>query len=198
MDQDTLQSLLAEGRLSGAQRDRILERVLDEHARPRRRRAWVTALAAALPVAAVAVFFLRGRSEPVPDQGDWLVPKGAAQGLHLSARCPERALGECALGDRLLFELDGPRPRSAFSAYAECGTRERIWYLPTRVADPPAIAAGEGHFVVPVAARIGAEHGAGPCKITLVLLEASADRSSIVAGTAHALARDEISLTIAP
>src|SRR5688572_13823291 len=97
MDDDSLHSLLARGRLSGAQRERILERVLDEHATPRRAaRRWVVAASIALPAAALVALAI-GLREPAGDQARSgpLVPKGAPSGAVLGASCRNRPPGVC-------------------------------------------------------------------------------------------------------
>src|SRR5688500_5279708 len=121
VDDESLHMLLARGRLSGPQRDRILEHVLDAQARPRRRFGpWTVGLAAALPVAAVVALALRGPLEaPKAPSGEWLVPKGDVAEPLLVANCPGRASGECRTGDRLVFEVENTGPGGFFAAYAE-------------------------------------------------------------------------------
>jgi len=201
VDDDTLHTLLSKGRLSGAQRERILGRVLEQHApqRPRFRR-WGVMAAVALPAAAAVALAvgLSGRS-PAPDEsGEWLVPKGSATGVHLEARCPERAPGSCRHGDRLIFSADGAKRDGFLGAYAICSTGERIWYFPTADGTMPSVHAGAGHVVADHAARIGAEHGAGRCDLSLFLLERRADRASILAGSAAVTGKASIAFEVQP
>jgi hypothetical protein len=200
MDDDSLHALLAGSRLSGPQRDRILERVLDAHARPRvTRRLWPVALAAALPAAALLVLFLRPSSEQrEATPGEWLVAKGETAAPIVAAACPSRPRGECRSGDRLIFEVDGTDDGGHFAAYADCAGRERIWYFPSENGSLPAVPADARHFVVPQAARIGDEHGQGPCTLHLLLLEEPAERANIAAGNVRAITRAESRLTVTP
>lgn len=194
-DDDSLHSLLSGGRLSGPQRDRILERVLAEHARPRRR--WVVALAAALPAAAIALVMLGKSSVSPVKEREWLVPKGASSSPLLTANCRGREPGTCRRGDRLIFEVDGATRQGFFAAYAQCGSSERLWYFPSETGSVPTVPAG-GHFVLPQVARIGDEHREGRCTLHLFLLEASVDRATLTSGNVRPAAINSIPLTIEP
>jgi hypothetical protein len=200
MAEESLHMLLAGGRLSGQQRDRILERVLDAQARPQRRFGWWTVgLAAALPVAAVVALALRGSVEaPKGTPGEWLAPRGELSGPLLVASCAGRAPGECRTGDRLVFEVEDTGQGGYFAAYAECEARERIWYFPNDDGAWPLIPPSTPHFVLPQAARIGPEHGQGRCTLRLFVLENRADRSSLAAGSARPRVRRETTLGVAP
>ncbi|HEX6767579.1 MAG TPA: hypothetical protein VF103_18900 [Polyangiaceae bacterium] len=201
MDDDSLHTLLSEGRLSGAQRDRILERVLDEHASPRRRpRTWVLVAGVALPAAAILALVVgMHRRAPEGDAGaGWLVPKGERSGAHLEASCPNRAPGQCRKGDRLVFSVDGAKRDAFFAAYAECGSNERIWYFPTSDGNLPRVPATTGHVIVDQAARVGEEHGLGRCKIHLFLLGRPENRAALLSGESSTLGNAVVPLTIAP
>jgi hypothetical protein len=197
-DDDSLHSLLAQGGLSGTQRDRILDNVLDARAKPRRSKRLITiGLGALLPVAAlVALGISRGGGDS-EDEG-WLVPKGVGSGAVLEARCPKRKAGECHVGDRLIFEANGVKDGGLFAGYAECGSRPRVWYFPSPDGELPALAARPGLVVVPQAARIGAEHGVGACSIHLFLLEGRASREQLLSGTIEPRARAVVPITISP
>lgn len=189
MDDDSLHSLLAKGRLSGSQRDRILDRVLDEHARRERpARRWLMAAGITLPIAAAVLLAIGPKSGPrEPGRGEgWLVAKGEASGALLEAHCENRATGTCKAGDRLIFSVDGAKGGGFFAGYAVCASSERIWYFPTADGALPSVPAGTGHFIVDQAARIGPEHRAGRCTLHLFLLERQADRDSLLAGTVPA------------
>ena len=198
MDEDSLHALLAGGRLSGPQRDRILERVLDTHARPRAgRRVLFATLAAALPVAALLALAVRqAPAPPETPSGEWLVPKGEPGAALVEAHCPGRPTGECRRGDRLIFQVDGAARGGHFAAYADCAGRERIWYFPSETGTLPSVPVGAVHFVVPEAARVGDEHGDGRCTLHLFLLEEPADRSSIASGKVRAHSRVEFPLVV--
>jgi hypothetical protein len=146
---------------------------------------------------ALAVGLRGGTSGGEPEPG-WLVPKGERPGANLEAACPNRAPGECRRGDRLVFSADGVKKDGLFAAYAECGSRERIWYFPTADGTLPTLRATAGHTVVDQAARIGDEHGVGPCKLHLFLLEQREDRATLLSGGAHGTGSAVIPLTILP
>jgi hypothetical protein len=200
MDDDSLHSLLARGRLSGAQRERILERVLDEHATPRRAsRRWVVAASIALPAAAVVALVIGLREPAGGDAGlGPLVPKGAPAGAVLGASCRNRLPGECRHGDRLIFSVDGADAGGSFAGYAECRSPERIWYFPSADGAAPSVPASAGLHVVEQAVRIGQEHGTGPCKVHLFLLDGPAERAAVLSGTAGVTAKAVIPLTVTP
>jgi hypothetical protein len=181
MDDDSLHVLLAEGRLSGPQRDRIFERAFSANQGVRRFGRALLVLGALLPVAAAVLLFVgsapdrRGASH-----GRWLAGKGLVGQPELGARCPEREPGTCRTGDRLIFEIDGATNGGFFAAYADCEGRERIWYFPARGATMTAVPAIEGHSVLERAARIGEEHGIGRCEVHLFLLDRPVDRSALM------------------
>jgi hypothetical protein len=197
-DDESLHSLLAQGGLSGAQRDRILENVLDAQAKPRRGKRFITVgLGALLPVAAlVALGISRGGGDS-EDKG-WLVAKGVGTGAVLEARCPKRKAGECHVGDRLIFEANGVKDGGLFAAYAECGSRPRVWYFPSPDGEMPALPARPGLVVVPQAARIGEEHGVGACSIHLWLLEGRVGREQLLSGKIEPRASAIVPITILP
>jgi hypothetical protein len=97
----------------------------------------------------------------------------------LGARCPEREPRTCRIGDRLIFEVDGATRGGFLAAYADCEARERIWYFPARGETMAAVPATEGHLVLERAARIGEEHGVGPCVVHLFLLDRPIDRAAL-------------------
>jgi hypothetical protein len=197
IDDDSLETLLANGRLSGAQRDRILERILDEHARKRPGwRTWATAAGAALPLAALVALLLRPDSRGGEKDGSWVAPKGEARGPLVEASCPGRPAGHCHPGDRLLFSVDGAIKGGFFAGFAECEGRERIWYFPTVNGDLPFLPARTGHSVVNQAARIGDEHGIGACKLHLFVLEARESKERLLSGAVRAEASAVIPITV--
>jgi hypothetical protein len=197
LDDDDLHSLLARGGLSGAQRDRIFDNVVGAQPSARRSRRWVgVAAGVLLPIAALVALGVSGRA---PDgEGEWLVPKGTGAGATIEARCPGRKPGECRVGDRLIFELDGAKDGGFFAGYAECEGKERVWYAPTADGTLPTIAPAKGHTVVPQAARIGAEHGLGACVLHLFLLGERVDRARLSAGAVEPRARGTVRIKMMP
>lgn len=186
LDDDSLHSLLARGRLSGAQRERALEAALQQ---ARGGRGWARrvvgsglALAAA---AAVAVWIVGGTSPGEGSQAPTLVAKGSDAPL-LTASCMGRPAGECHSGDRLIFEIEGARARGFFAAYAECASGERIWYFPTATGSLPEIVPNSARTIIGQAARIGSEHGVGRCELTLFALGQPSSREELLApGSRH-------------
>lgn len=185
MDDDSLHVLLARGRLSGPQRDRIFAHAFDANRSVRRwPRRSALALGALLPAAAAVAFVLHSAPEAFKStQVPWFAAKGSAGEPELVARCPERAPGTCRTGDRLIFEVDGATSGGYFAAYADCEARERIWYFPERDATMAAVPATEGHSVLERAARIGEEHGVGRCVVHLFLLDRPVDRTTLPSAT---------------
>ena len=198
LDDDELHSLLARGGLSGAQRDRIFERVVAAHPPPRRSRRWVgIAAGALLPIAALVAL---GVSRYQSDDGgaEWLVPKGEGNAPTIEARCPGRPPGECRAGDRLIFELDGANGGGFFAGYADCQGKERVWYAPGSDGNLPEVAPAPGHAVVPRAARIGPEHGVGTCSLQLFLLNERVDRGQLLSGKLKPLSRAVVPIEVVP
>jgi hypothetical protein len=197
LDDDDLHSLLAQGGLSGAQRDRVFEEVIAAQTPARRRWRWAGLGGALLPIAALVALWI-SRREPPAERGDWLVAKGTGSGATIEARCPGRKPGECHAGDRLIFELDGAKAGGFFAGYAECEGKERIWYAPSADGELPALEPNPGHSVVPQAARIGTEHGVGLCTLRLFLLHERADRARLLSGEMKADSTVTLSLRIIP
>lgn len=198
LDDDDLHSLLAQGGLSGAQRDRIFENVVAAQTSARSWPRWVgVAAGVLLPVAALVALGISRRG-PAAEDGEWLVPKGDGAGPTIEARCPERKPGECRAGDRLIFEIDGAEKGGFFAGYADCVGKERVWYAPGSDGKLPAVPPTRGHAVVPRAARIGAEHGTSTCSLNLFLLQEHADRARLLSGTLKPLSHAVVPIKIAP
>jgi len=197
LDDDSLHSLLARGRLSGAQRERVLEGAL------RKSRAGIGRWAAvgggvALSVAASAILWIATSETPRPDvpRSTAFVAKGTP-GPVLVASCPNRPVGECRVGDKLIFEIGGADERGFFAAYAECAGRERIWYFPTASGALPEIDPGRTRNVVGQAARIGPEHGLGHCELSLFAVPQKLSRAALLAGGAERF-RTNLALEVEP
>lgn len=183
LDGDSLHSLLSDGRFSGAQRERVLDGALN---RAMGRRRWYrVALASAvvLPAAAVLALLLRTPELPAPESAPEFEARGGGAPV-LRALCPERPFGECRIGDRLIFEIEGASGPGFFAAYAQCASGERIWYFPAADGSLPEIVPNPGRSVVDRAARIGAEH-TGSCTLRLFALKQKETRAALVAGAQH-------------
>lgn len=189
--------MLARGRLSGAQRERVLVGALRQARWSTRKRWGLVATAAVIPLAAAVALFLRAPADPVAlEAGGTFRAKGAA-GPRAGARCPGRPAGECHAGDRLIFEVDAVAQPGFFAAYADCASGERVWYFPTPEGRLPELLPRD-HAVLSEAARIGAEHGIGSCTLHLFLLDRSASRSDLVDGAARNAAIASVSLEVKP
>jgi hypothetical protein len=194
-DDESLRFLLAGRRLSDADHDAILARVLPP-ARWRSPLRWLAASGLALSVGAVAVLLVLAR----PKDGDRVQPglagKGAPGAPGLAARCPDSAPGTCRRGDALLFEVDGAVGGGMLAAYAVSGSGQRIWYFPTATGHLATIPAGDGRFLVREVARLGAEHAPGTYEVHLSLLDTATDRAALLEGRApvraHAIVRVQI------
>jgi hypothetical protein len=148
-----------------------------------------------VPLAAAAALFLR-----TPDGGDtaWrggFVAKGTG-GPVLHASCAGRPTGECRTSDQLIFEVEGAAQPGFFAAYADCPSRPRIWYFPTPAGELPAFAGARTRTVIDKAARIGPEHGTGPCTLHLFALERPASRASLVAGDVRGAFRTDVNVEV--
>jgi hypothetical protein len=197
-DDDTLAFMLARGRLSGAQRDRILNLVLRRRAsRPRRWWLWVvgalTPMTAALALIVVAALRTT-ETRPQPA----FAARGAADGPVVEARCLSRPKGICRRGDRLVFDVDGADRAAWLAAFAEGPSGARIWYFPGKRTPPPAVPAGGGHVVIGQAARIGDEHTVGRHRLHLLVLDQPADRAALESGQAPVVAETVVVLEVLP
>lgn len=164
---DDLDRLLARGRLSGPQRDRILERVLDKTANTRRLRLKRVVMVAAPLVAAAAALILVPRLEKSSDFSG----KGAG-GSVIEATCSGGLLSACPIGATLVFRFDGVSTPAYVQAYATPSppnAGERVWYFPTSVVPAPQLTANAPSEVLQKAVVIGPEHSANAYEITVVL-----------------------------
>jgi hypothetical protein len=164
---DDLDRLLARGRLSGPQRDRVLEKVLAKTSRPRGLRLKHVALAA--PLAAVAaVLILVGVRQR--EHADFSVKGGG--GSVVEASCSNGPLSACPVGSTLVFRFDGLSAPAYVQAYATPSSPsegERVWYFPTSSVPAPQLAAEASSELLQKAVVIGAEHSARDYRITIVL-----------------------------
>jgi hypothetical protein len=93
---------------------------------------------------------------------------------------------------------EGADAGGSFAGYAECPSRERIWYFPSADGAAPSVPALAGLHVVEQVVRIGEEHGTGPCKVHLFLLDGPETRAALLSGTAGVKAKAMIPLTVTP
>jgi hypothetical protein len=198
---DDLDNLLAQGKLSGAVRDRIFEQVAESAgARRRFAPAWagragvgLGALAAAAAIALVVI----PRDHTAPDA---LRAKGpTVPAVTLEASCRGGSLAACPVGATLLFAAEGTA-QGFLAAYAQQRPDgERIWYF-SADGESPELRPSGGLQPASRAVRIGAEHAPGPYVLHLFLTRAPLSRAALLAGPSPAdvLASREISLTVTP
>lgn len=164
---DELDTMLARGRMSGAARERVLEKVLHATSPRSVRRLRATAITTAITaLAAAAALMLWLRSGH-----DEFTPKGApATTIGLDATCLE---GACRAGGTLVLRIDDVPERAHLAVYA---TREgasdasaRIWYFPEADGTAPALAAQPGSQLVKRGITLGPEHTAGRYQVHAVI-----------------------------
>ncbi len=192
---DDLDGLLARGRLSGPQRDRILERVLEKTDSSRRFRLKHVLLAAPLVAAAAALILvvpkLRDRAE--------FSAKGRGGSL-VEATCSEGPLSACPIGSTLFFRFDGlsePAYVQAFATPSSPGEGERVWYFPTSSVPAPRLAANAASELLQKAVVVGPEHSANAYQITVVLSAQPLTRDDLLReGQSLALHRETMKLGV--
>lgn len=196
---DHIDHLLAEGRLAGPTKDRILNTVLErverssdareagDETRARGRwRFWTGGFV--LLAGAAAAWLLIPRS-PGVDLDGGLRPKGPIATNptpKLDVVCSGAALGACPVGGTLVFGVsDGDG--GFLAAYAEpgagVGTGERIWYF-SKEGESPRLAAGDGAHAATRAIRVGPEHAPGDYQLHLFLTRTPLGRAQLLAAKA--------------
>lgn len=189
-DDDEIDRLLARGRSSGPERERILERALTASA-PRRRgfRRW---LLFALPATAIAALFvLWPRSA--------FTPKGEPAAPFLDVSCDADHTA-CRLGSTLLFHVGGVAAPAALIAWAEpANGGERIWYFPSGDGAAVSVPASPAIQTLGRGVRIGPEHMPGKYVVHLVLARRPLSRADALAPPANdVLATSQVTIEVAP
>jgi hypothetical protein len=184
--------LLAQGRLSGPARDRILDAALAA-SRPAARPVWQRVLvwAAPLTVAAVVLFMAFRPSE--------FRPRGGA-GAVLDVGCRDGTLAACPAGTTLLFRVSAAPAGGFLAAFAlRDGSREPIWYFPTAAGDSPKVSPDPETQTLAQGVRLGSEHVPGRYRIHLVLTRRALTRDQALAPPRDAvLAESDVSLEVTP
>lgn len=180
---DPIENLLSRGNLSGAQRDEIFERVIEQTVLRERRhiwRRWVArwgpgtglALSAALAVA----LWARPRND-----SDELRAKGGggAPGLTVNVECQPGSLSACARGSTLVFSVEGAPAGAYLAGYAEPARGgERIWYF-SADGESPALGTPDSR-VLARGVRLGPEHAPGAHRVRLLVTARPLDRSALL------------------
>jgi hypothetical protein len=174
---DRIDELLAEGRLGGPARDRVLARVLgslpDAAPKPRPRTLSFMTFAALAAAGAVAVVLVVRPRAPA-DGG--MRTKGAR--AHLSAAavkplCPSTD-GVCRPGDRLMFRVEASPERTFLLAYADpvepaAGAQGRVWIFPTPTGESPEVVPSAEPYFLRRAVEIDSSFPRGRYRLTIVL-----------------------------
>ena len=199
MKDSELDALLARGALSGPERERLLENVLDHVGSPRRGLGAKTAFAILLPAAAAAVVWFGGsrwRAKPQESDGAYEARGAAAQTVKVDAACTGGPLLACPRGSRLVFR-GWPNARPSYlAAFADpSGGGERIWYFSSEGESPRL-----GPETVDRAVVVGSEHTAARYSIHVVVSTRPLSRSEITASPPNAsvIASETMDLGIVP
>ncbi|HEX6272801.1 MAG TPA: hypothetical protein VFZ53_07175 [Polyangiaceae bacterium] len=172
-----LDQLLARGRLSGAEYDRIEARVL-EGVRPESRRRWWFALAPVMAAASLLGVWLLGAGAP---KRDAFTAKGGGEPVPaaIDVGCEGPRPHECRFGQTLMFSVGATAARGYLAAYAERvgATGERIWYFPARNGKPPLIEPAAQTRVLDEGVRLGAPHAAGRYRVHVWLSATPVERT---------------------
>jgi hypothetical protein len=192
-----LDDLLARGRLSAPQRERIWARL--SWSAPVRGgvRGWRLRLGIAIPVAGVAVAVLAIRLGS--DRRDPFVAKGGG-GSRIAIECDHGALTACPAGSKLIFRDARAGQPAYLEAYADPvgHAGERVWYFPARDRTAPRLDAGEGALLRD-AVVVGPEHPPGDYAIHALVSTRPLDRAEAAAREPAAVVeRTVIPLRVVP
>jgi hypothetical protein len=162
-----LDSLLSRGRLSGAQRERVLDAVLDRVAPARRH--WVPWMAAAAILCVLGGTTYLGAARSRQHE---FTARGGTSATRVEVVCLGGSLDACPRGSHLAFRATGPKGAGYLTAYAvpESGG-ERIWYFSGDDESPivtPSTTSAEPMDRVVV---VGNEHGAGGFTVHILISE---------------------------
>jgi hypothetical protein len=185
-----LDRLLSRGKLGGAEKERILDSVLREHASdfspsasPRRSlfvlRLAVVAAACLVAVLVPLYWYQSGGDSPTdPSATGSFQVRGAGSDskADVSVGCD----GSCRQGSVLMFRVGGLAKNAYVAAYAVGASGQRIWYFPSvNGVTPMAKAAATTPEVLKKGVLLGPEHGAGRYSVHVYL-------------TTEALSRDQL------
>jgi len=173
-----LDQLLARGRLSGSQYDRIEASVL-ERVRPERKRRFWFVLAPATAAASLAGVWLLAGHAPSRDDG-FTAKGGVPVRAALDVGCEGSKPHVCRLGQTLMFSV-GANPAAGFlAAYAErvdAPGAPRIWYFPVPSGAQPRIEPTSATRVLGEGVRLGAPHVAGRYRVHVWINDTPVERT---------------------
>jgi len=197
-DED-LDALLGDGRLTGPARDRVFDNVAAEVARAPRRRvrryAWTFAFGAA---GALAVLVVGPRLMTRTTDGLRAKGERAPAVPQLDVACIGGTAAACPQGATLMFGASGAPGAGVLSAYAEPldPGLERIWYFSAEGESPRLTVAGETG-VAQRAVHIGPEHAPGHYRIHAFLTRTPMSQAALLSGGLRdAIASHEIDLHV--
>ena len=181
-DDQELDHLLAKGRLSGAEKERILDNVLAAHARPSFWRRLVqpsgpvfrVLVGSAAALALIVVLLPRPTGNPSGFQA-----KGddASTTAFVEAACA----GPCRSGSTLVFRVSGLQVPAYLAAWAEPVGESRIWYFPGDDSELPRVEPTISPSMLPRGVKLGVEHPPGSLTLHLVLVRRTMSRQTLLA-----------------
>jgi hypothetical protein len=202
---DEIDFLLSKGRLSGVQRDAVLQNVLrsSRPSRPMFRPFSLTLFTGALVGAAALVLWVKTdhpSSELRAKGGTGASSTALSVELTCGAGPAERASQpRCPAGSKLLFTVNGAVERGHLSAFSEpAGGGERIWYFSAETGAPTVEPRPETQ-VLSEAVRIGTDHPPGDYLVHLFVTRRPLSRAELLAApTGDVLAEARLRMTVTP
>lgn len=177
MADSDLDQLLARGRLSGVEYDRIEERVL-ERVRPEQPKRWWFALFPATAAASLLGVWLVGSGGKVPEP---FTAKSGGNAVRtvIDVGCEGPRPHVCRLGQTLMFSVGANGERGFLAAYAERvgePTAERIWYFSASGLSPRIEPATETR-VLGEGVRLGPPHAPGHYRVRVWISKNPVERT---------------------
>ena len=174
-----LDRLLARGRLSGPDRDRILSEVQRRTLRHTSPTKYLL-IAGPLALAAGLAFLIRP-SGLTPSYA----AKGGATDAPVEVGCSDGELAACPRGSKLIFRFNALGRAAYLHAFAEPTgePRQRVWYFPTSASAAPHVAPAVEQQALAKGIVIGPEHGIGSYRVHVVLSTRPLGRDELLLAT---------------
>ena len=186
---DSLDALLARGRMGGPLREEVAVRVIDARAARGRWRAVAFVAGPVLALAAGVLIFIGPRHE--------FAAKGSAgtAAAVLEVVCSSGESGACARGEELFFRVENARVVGFLEAWAEpAGGGERTWYFVGDGALP--VRATPDVQTLARAVRLGPEQPLGVQRIHLLFSRAPLAQSEVPGKRGEILAEASIAVDV--